>query len=209
MVFEPAGGRVGHVGPDPLLVHPAAGAAPGRMGINWMPSIATGSALNQVAQSRLPPQFNATHVMVGRGRRRLQPVRAGRGRLQAQHPGRLLAHPSSPLSWAQRASPFQALTASELDSWLLPSAKGAVPRPTSDRRTGRSTRRAGTSGRSAVRRCPRRGLSTTGAHLCRRRGRPRQERGGGEEVPVVEVVVVELLGAERRFTADHATQCGS
>ena len=38
-----------------------------------------------------------------------------------------VSRPALPLALAHRASPVQAVMASELDSWLLPSANGEVP----------------------------------------------------------------------------------
>src|SRR3954454_10847095 len=100
--------------------------------MSWMPTIALGSAENQVAKSRLPPQVSDT--MSWSYAANAFPFRSGFIQYAS-------ADAVSPLSIqaasaasgfcrdaaAQSDSPVQALIASEVDSWLLPSAKGEKP----------------------------------------------------------------------------------
>ena len=122
----------------------------------------------------------------------------------SQQPGGLTS-PASVLSGsvAQSWSPAHAVTASEEDSWLLPSANSLVP---AAHEWERRRRTSPLSGNARVRAAGDvRGEQVHHRRGGRRRppGRPRQHAGGVEEVAVVEVVVVELLRPEGRRLPDH------
>ena len=104
---------------------------------------------------------------------------------------------------AHRPSPFQAVTASDDDSWLFPSANGDVPDAHEWPAYGSNDRSCGSSSDGWRRRDVLREQVHHGCELGREcRVVLREQARRGQEVPVVEVVVVELVRAEGRREAD-------
>src|ERR1035437_5987593 len=95
-----------------------------------MPTMALGSALNQVAKSRLLPHSIPTvsweyagNAVSSGGR---ETRRAASASADSIHSAATAAA-FSPRTVRHSATPFQAATASELHSWLLASPNGAEP----------------------------------------------------------------------------------
>jgi hypothetical protein len=110
----------------------------------------------------------------------------------------------------QRASPAQEVTASELDSWFVANpAKGAVPEAHECPAYTSNTRSRGVSPVS-------RATGDVGREQVHHRSQPRhhgrvvgsEDRGGVEEVPVVEVMVVELIRPEGGSQPDDTLPLG-
>ena len=142
----PAGRGVGHVRPDPLLVQVTLGEHR-RHGqqLNAEDGRRFGTEPGRPFTLASPVEGDE-RVVVARGEvLRLQPVGPRRGGLQAQLPRGLAGSAGLPSASAHSASPVQAVIASELDSWLLPSANGeraGGPRVAGVRRRTRAVREA-------------------------------------------------------------------
>ena len=171
-----------------------------------MPSIALGSGLNHVAQSRLPPQLSATTWCSNpSGQVGVGPVVARGRRLGGQQPRGLRSRaPSCPDAAAHRPEPVPRVDG--LRAGLLVVAVGERRRARRPRVAGVRVERAQLRG--TRRTAPRQAMSAPSRSITSlsvvRQGRVvgASMPGRRQQVAVVEVVVVELVRPERRREPD-------